>query len=78
MLAMSYDDGKLYEWRNDVATDAALIANAHTDCTGMMVTEERFVVCFGAGDDPSKVQWSDREDNTTWTTAATNLSLIHI
>ena len=72
LLAMSYDDGKLYEWRNDVATDAALIANAPTDCTGMMVTEERFVVCFGAGDDPRKVQWSDREDNTTWTPAATN------
>ena len=72
LLAMSYDDGKLYEWQGDVLTDAALIANAPTDCTGMMVTEERFVVCFGAGGDPRKVQWSDREDNTTWTPAATN------
>jgi len=72
LLAMSYDDGKLYEWQNDVLTDAALIANAPTNCTGMMVTEERFVVCFGADGDPRKVQWSDREDNTTWTPAATN------
>ena len=72
LLAMSYDDGKLYEWQGDVLTDAALIANAPTDCTGMMVTEERFVVCFGADGDPRKVQWSDREDNTTWTPAATN------
>ena len=72
LLAMSYDDGKLYEWQGDVLTDAALIANAPTNCTGMMVTEERFVVCFGAGGDPRKVQWSDREDNTTWTPAATN------
>ena len=72
LLAMSYDDGKLYEWQGDVLTDAALIANAPTDCTGMMVTEERFVVCFGAGGDPRKVQWSDQEDNTTWTPAATN------
>jgi len=72
LLAMSSDDGKLYEWQGDVATDAALIANAPTSCTGMMVTEERFVVCFGAGGDPRKVQWSDREDNTTWTPAATN------
>jgi hypothetical protein len=72
LLAMSRDDGKLYEWQGDVLTDAALIANAPTDCTGMMVTEERFVVCFGAGGDPRRVQWSDREDNTTWTPAATN------
>ena len=72
LLAMSRDDGKLYEWQGDVLTDAALIANAPTDCTGMMVTEERFVVCFGAGGDPRKVQWSDQEDNTTWTPAATN------
>ena len=72
LLAMSRDDGKLYEWQGDVLTDAALISNAPTDCTGMMVTEERFVVCFGADGDPRKVQWSDQEDNTTWTPAATN------
>ena len=72
LLAMSPDDGKLYEWQLDTATNASLISNAPTDCTGMMVTEERFVVCFGAGGDPRKVQWSDQEDNTTWTPAATN------
>lgn len=72
LLAMSSDDGKLYEWQLDTATDAAIISNAPTDCTGMMVTEERFAVCFGAGGDPRKIQWSDQEDNTTWTAAATN------
>ena len=72
LLAMSSDDGKLYEWQLNTATDAALISNAPTNCTGMMVTEERFVVCFGAGGDPRKIQWSDQEDNTTWTPAATN------
>jgi hypothetical protein len=38
----------------------------------MMVTEERFVFALGAGGNPRKVQWCDREDNTTWTPAATN------
>jgi len=38
----------------------------------MMVTEERFVFAFGAGGDPRKVAWSDREDNNTWTPAVTN------
>ena len=72
LLAMSPDDGKLYEWQLDTAVNAAQVSNAPTSCTGFMVTEERFVVCFGAGGDPRKVQWSDQEDNTTWTPAATN------
>jgi hypothetical protein len=36
------------------------------------VTENRFLFALGAGNNPRKVQWSDREDNTTWTPAATN------
>jgi len=71
LLAMSPDDGKLYEW-DLLASEAAQVSNAPTSCSGFMVTEERFVVCFGAGGDPRKVQWSDQEDNTTWTAAATN------
>ena len=71
LLAMSPDDGKLYEW-DLVASEAAQVSNSPTSCSGFMVTEERFVVCFGAGGDPRKVQWSDQEDNTTWTAAATN------
>ena len=51
---------------------AYVISTAPTGNTAMMVTEERFVVCFGAGGDPRKVQWSDQEDNTVWTAAATN------
>jgi len=71
LLAMSPDDGKLYEW-DLAASTAAQVSNAPISCTGFMVTEERFVVCFGAGGDPRKLQWSDREDNVTWTPAATN------
>ena len=72
LLAMSPDDGKLYEWQLNVLNNAAQVSNAPTDCSGFMVTEERFVACFGAGGNSRKVQWSDQEDNTTWTAAATN------
>lgn len=72
LLALSPSDGTLNEWQLDTADDAEPVANAPTNCSGFMVTEERFVVCFGAGGDPRKVQWSDREDNTTWAPAATN------
>jgi hypothetical protein len=71
LLAMSPDDGKLYEW-DLVASEAAQVSNAPTSCTGFMVTEERFVVCFGAGGNQRKIAWSDQEDNTSWTPAVTN------
>lgn len=51
---------------------AKQIANAPIDNKAIFVTEERFLVCLGAGGDQRKIQWSDREDNTLWTPAATN------
>ena len=48
------------------------IANAPTNNLGLVVTEERFLVALGAGGNPRKVQWCDRENRTSWTPAATN------
>ena len=51
---------------------AKVLSNAPTGNNGIVVTAERFLFCLGAGGNPRKVQWSDREDNNTWTPAATN------
>jgi hypothetical protein len=51
---------------------AQQISNAPIGNLGLIVTEERFLFALGAGGNPRKVQWSDREDNTTWTPASTN------
>jgi len=72
LVACSNADGKLYEWQLNTSTPAAVIANAPTGNVSMMVTDERFLMAFGAGGNPRKIQWSDREDNTVWTPAATN------
>lgn len=72
LVACSPDDGKLYEWQLNSAVPAAQIANAPTDCIGLIVTEERFLFALGAGGNPRKVQWCDKENNTVWTPAATN------
>lgn len=72
LLALHYDDGRLLEWQLNTASNAAVVSNAPTDNLSMVVTEERFVFCLGAGGNPRKVQWCDREDNTTWTPSATN------
>ena len=72
LVACSDADGVLYEWTLNTGSEAATISNAPTDCCGLVVTPERFLFALGAGGDPRKVQWSDREDNTTWTAASTN------
>jgi len=72
LVACSVDDGTLWEWQLNTANDAAAIANAPTNNLSLLVTEERFLLALGAGGNPRKVQWCDREDNTLWTPAATN------
>lgn len=61
-------DGGVYEWDLDTGNDAAAVSNAPTDAEVLVVTPERILV-VGHG---RTLEWSDQEDNTTWTPAATN------
>ena len=72
LVACSTADGRILEWQLGTSSDAAVLSNAPTNNSGIIVTEERFIFALGAGANPRKVQWCDREDNTTWTPAATN------
>lgn len=72
LVACSDSDGRLLQWQLNTAVDAVPITNAPTGCKALMVTEERFLFALGAGGNYRKIQWSDREDNTVWTPAATN------
>jgi hypothetical protein len=72
LVACSTSDGKIYEWSLVFATIAATVANAPVSNQGIVVTSERFLFALGAGGNNRKIQWSDQEDNTTWTPSATN------
>ncbi len=72
LVGCSTKDGRLLEWQLNTSNDAAAITNAPTSCTGLVVTQERFLFALGAGGNPRKVQWCDQENNTVWTAAATN------
>ena len=74
LVACSSTDGKLYEWQLGFTTPtlAAVITNAPTSCQALMVTNERIMFALGASGNPRLVKWSDQENNTTWTAAATN------
>lgn len=72
LIAMSSTDGRLFSWALVTGDDAAVIPNAPEDNAAMFVTDERFLMALGAGGDPRRVEWSDREDRETWTPATTN------
>jgi hypothetical protein len=72
LVGCSPDDGKLVQWALSTGTPAATIPNAPTGCTSVLATEERFLFALGADSNDRLVQWSDREDNETWTPASTN------
>ena len=72
LVACSVDDGKLYEWQLDTSAVAQQITNAPTSNLALVVTNERFLFALGAGGNPRKVQWCDKENNTDWTPTATN------
>ena len=62
-------DGKIYEWQ--LSGLAAQIANSPT-AAALVVTDQRILMALGAGGNRRNVQWSDQENETTWTPAATN------
>lgn len=72
LIACSNADGKIYSWDVNPLNKAVAVTNAPVGNLSAMVTEERFLFALGAGGDPRKVQWSDREDRTTWAPASTN------
>jgi len=72
LVACNTDDGRLLEWQLNTGTNAAVIANAPTSNSSLIVTEERFIFALGSGGNPRKISWCDRENNTLWTAAATN------
>lgn len=72
LLACSVSDGRIFKWDLNVINDGVALAGAPVNNVSMMVTDERFVFALGAAGNRRKVQWSDRENATSWTPAATN------
>ena len=71
-IACATSDGKIYQWVNNTGSAAAVLSNAPTNTTAIVVTDERFIFALGAGGENNRVEWCDQENNNTWTAAATN------
>ena len=72
LVACSTADGRLLEWQLGTSAKAAPITNAPTGNEGLIVTEERFILALGSNNNPRKIAWCDRENNTVWSPLATN------
>ena len=72
LVACAAGDGVAYQWALNTSTKAATIAGAPTGNTGLLVTEQQHLMLIGAGGNRRLVQWSDVDNNTVWTPAATN------
>jgi hypothetical protein len=66
LVACMSGDGKLYQWKANPAQKAQLIDNAPVDCKGCFVTPERFLVAYGAGGNPRRVQWCSQSEIDVW------------
>lgn len=70
--------GTIYEWQGDTGTPAAAVSNAPATVTYALATPSRQVMAFGCNEEVSNdfnplcIRYSDIEDNTDWTTTATN------
>jgi hypothetical protein len=75
LLVVPTQDGSLYRWSPlTPATPAALVTAAPTHNRGVIVTDQRHVVLYGAANDPRRVAWSDQENPDLWTPDVTNLA----
>ena len=66
-------DGKIYRY-GDGDSVGVEITDAPNNNAGIIVTDERFVMALGAGNQYNRIEWSDRENYDVWTPASTNLS----
>lgn len=67
----SPNDGKLYYWDRSPSSIAVVMSGAPTNCQGVVVTPERFIVALGVNSGSAagvrRIEWSGQESLTNWT-----------
>lgn len=71
LVGCNADDGNIYQWQLNTSARATVLSNAPT-ARAVVVSDQRILMALGAGGNPRNVAWSDQENNTLWTAAATN------
>lgn len=72
LVGCARGDGRLYQWALATGTPATVIPGAPTSCLGLVVSDQRHLIAFGADGNKRKIRWSGKENNQLWTPAADN------
>lgn len=64
--------GSIYEWQLDGSVRAQVLSNAPTQNLGIFVTAEKHLVALEPDGQKMRLEWSDQDDNTTWTPSDQN------
>lgn len=72
LVGCARNDGRVYQWALATGTAATVVPNAPQGCLGILVSDQRHLITFGAGGNKRKVQWSHKENNQLWAPAADN------
>jgi len=74
IVACASDEQTIYYWDSSggyTSNPATALTNAPT-AKGVLVTDSRHIMAFAAGGDALRIEWCDRDNNTTWTPTANN------
>jgi hypothetical protein len=75
LVVVPTQDGRLFSWSpNTPSVLPAVVANAPIQNRGVIVTDQRQVVLYGAANDPRNIAWCDQEALTVWAPDITNLA----
>lgn len=75
LLIVPSQDGHLWRWNpNTPDVLPELVPNAPEQSRGVIVTDQRHVVLWGADGDPRRIAWSDQEQMEVWIAAVDNLA----
>lgn len=69
LVACLTSDGRILQ-SSPMGSVATVVTNAPTQCTGVVVTPERFLVALGASGDSRQIAWASQGTLTTWTPIA--------
>ena len=67
LVACNTLEGKLYQWQPGTDKAELVSSSAPIDNTGVLVTDQRVLMTYGANKNSRRIQWSDLENLTEWT-----------
>ena len=74
LIGVMHGDGKIWQWELDTIAPVAAIQvpNSPVNCAGIVVSEERILMAYGAESNDRRIDWSDQQNNEQWTPTTTN------